>query len=312
LLAIDQKPLKKQKRPFMGKRTLALSAALGATTIYGLNHTIAKGLMPTYIQPFGFILLRVLGAAILFWAISFWAPKESIDKKDWPRMLGCAFMGMSINMLMFFKGLSLSTPINSSVLITISPIIIFLLSIWILKEKVTFNKIIGIALGFIGALSLIFFTAETGQNAENIPLGNVMFLVNATAYGIYLVIVKPLTLKYHAVTLLKWLFLMAIFINLPITLSEFQEVDWHNLPIDAILRMLFVVVGTTFLTYLLNIYALKYLNASTIGAFTYLQPLIGILFAISVGSDVLDLLKILAAIFVLLGVFLVSKRTAYS
>ena len=95
----------------MNKRTLALLAALIATSIYGLNHTIAKGLMPTYIGPFGFILVRVLGASILFWIIGIWGPKERIDKKDWKRIVLCAFFGMVINMLMFFKGLSLSTPI---------------------------------------------------------------------------------------------------------------------------------------------------------------------------------------------------------
>ena len=141
----------------MNKRTLALLAAFGASAIYGLNHTIAKDVMPTYIQPYGFILLRVSGAAILFWLISFWAPKERIEKRDWLRILACALFGMVINMLMFFKGLSLSTPINSAVLITISPIIIFGLSVLILKEKITFLKILGITLGFAGALSLILF-----------------------------------------------------------------------------------------------------------------------------------------------------------
>jgi len=294
----------------MNKRTLALLAAFGASAIYGLNHTIAKDVMPTYIQPYGFILLRVSGATILFWLISFWAPKERIEKRDWLRILACALFGMVINMLMFFKGLSLSTPINSAVLITISPIIIFGLSVLILKEKITFLKILGITLGFAGALSLILFTEQTAQNAENIPLGNMLFLVNATCYGLYLILVKPLTTKYHVITLMKWLFLIAIFINLPITISEFNQVEWLNLPLHAILKMTFVVVGTTFLTYLFNIYALKYLNASTIGVFMYLQPLLGILFAILVGADSLNLLKVLAAALVFLGVYLVTKRIA--
>ncbi len=294
----------------MNKRTLALLAAFVASAIYGINHTIAKGVMPTFIKPYGFILLRVTGAAILFWLISFWAPKERLEKKDWFRLLACAIFGMVINMLMFFKGLSLSTPINSAVLITISPIIIFTLSVLILKEKITFLKIFGISLGFAGAISLILFTEETAHNAENIPLGNMLFLINATSYAIYLILIKPLTVKYHVITLMKWLFLIAVFINLPITISEFNEVDWVNLPMDALLKMTFVVVGTTFMTYLLNIFALKYLNASTIGVFMYLQPLLGILFAILAGSDSLNLLKIFAASLVFLGVYLVTNRKA--
>lgn len=294
----------------MNKRTLALLAAFGASAIYGINHTIAKDVMPTYIQPYGFILLRVTGAAILFWIIGFWAPKERIDKKDLFRILGCAFFGMVINMLMFFKGLSLSTPINSAVMITISPIIIFSLSVVILKEKITFLKIFGILLGFAGALSLILFSEQTAQNAVNIPLGNALFLINATSYAIYLILVKPLTVKYHVITLMKWMFLIAIFINLPITISEFNQVEWSHLPLDAILKMTFVVVGTTFMTYLLNIFALKHLNASTIGVFMYLQPLLGILFAVLVGSDSLNTLKVFAAALVFLGVYIVTNRRA--
>ncbi len=294
----------------MNKRTLALLAAFGASAIYGINHTIAKDVMPTYIQPYGFILLRVSGAAILFWIIGFWAPKERIDKKDLFRILGCAFFGMVVNMLMFFKGLSLSTPINSAVMITISPIIIFSLSVVILKEKITFLKIFGILLGFSGALSLILFSEQTAQNAVNIPLGNALFLINASSYAIYLILVKPLTVKYHVITLMKWMFLIAIFINLPITLSEFNQVEWSSLPLDAILKMTFVVVGTTFMTYLLNIFALKHLNASTIGVFMYLQPLLGILFAVLVGSDSLNMLKVFAAALVFLGVYFVTNRRA--
>jgi drug/metabolite transporter (DMT)-like permease len=165
-------------------------------------------------------------------------------------------------------------------------------------------------LGFAGALSLILFSEQTAQNAENIPLGNALFLINATSYAIYLILLKPLTVKYHVITLMKWMFLIAIFINLPITLSEFNQVEWSNLPIDAILKMAFVVIGTTFMTYLLNIFALKHLNASTIGVFMYLQPLLGILFAVVVGSDSLNMLKVFAASIVFLGVYIVTNRRA--
>lgn len=292
----------------MSKRTLALLAAFGASAIYAANHSIAKGVMPTYIKPFGFIMLRVLGAALLFWLISLRIPNEKIDKKDWPRFIGCAIFGMVINMLMFFKGLDLSTPINSSVIITISPIIVLILSAFLIKEKITFIKILGIIIGFAGALSLILFGAEVRQDAPNIPLGNTLFIINATSYAFYLITVKPLTQKYHVITLMKWLFLIALIINFPITISEFNEVEWANLPFEAIWKMAFVVIGTTVLTYLLNIYALKHLKASTIGAFIYLQPLLAIIFAMMLGADSLNLIKTVAALLVFLGVYLVTKQ----
>jgi drug/metabolite transporter (DMT)-like permease len=297
----------------LDKRTLGFLAALGATIIYGLNHTIAKNVMPTYITPFGFILLRVLGAAILFWLVSFFIKPEKIQKKDWPRLIACSFLGMVINMLAFFKGLELSTPVNSSVIITISPIIVFIFSAILLKEKIQFLKTIGIISGFIGAVILVLYTSKTGINAPNIPLGNVLFIVNSFAYGLYLVLVKPLIEKYNIITLLKWLFLLAIFLNLPVTFNEFTSVKWADLPIkDAVLPMLFVVVGTTFCTYLFNAYALRTLSPSTVSSFIYLQPIVGIVYAVSTKSDTLSLVSVTGMILIFIGIYLVTKKKVIS
>lgn len=292
----------------MKKRHLAFLAAFGASFIYGLNHTLAKDLMPTYIQPFGFIMLRVLGAAVLFWVTSLFVPKEKIDRKDWVRIALCALFGMTVNMLCFFKGLALSTPINSSVVITISPVILLVLSAMFLKEKITWMKGVGIGLGFVGALVLILFGVKQQANAPNIPLGNIYFLINAAAYSIYLILVKPLTAKYASITLMKWFFLFAVFMNLPVALPEFLEVEWSALPISVIGVMIFVVVGTTYCTYLFNVFALRELRPSTIGAFMYLQPLIATLIAILLGADRLTLVRVLAASLIFLGVYLSTKR----
>src|SRR5690554_7107289 len=124
----------------MDRRLVALLAATATETIYGINHTVAKGLMPHIIQPYGFIVLRVGGAAILFWTLSFFTKSEKIDKQDWWRIGACAVFGMVLNMLMFFKGLSLSTPINSAVSMTITPVLLLLLTALILKERITWIK----------------------------------------------------------------------------------------------------------------------------------------------------------------------------
>lgn len=292
----------------MSKRTLALLAALGATTIYGLNHTIAKGAMPDYVGPFAFIMLRLGGATVLFWMIAVFAPKQKIEKKDWGRIFACALLGMAINMLAFFKGLQLSTPINSSVLVTITPIIVVILSAIFIKERVTLNKGLGILLGFIGALTLILFGAEIRQDAPNIPLGNSLFVLNATVYGSYLILVKKLTEKYHPLVLMKWLFTIGFVLVFPVTYSEFTELQWSTMPVWVYGVIAFVVICTTFLTYLFNVFALQELKASTVGAFTYVQPVIGILFALFTGKDNLTAIKVLAACLVLLGVYLASKK----
>ena len=292
----------------MNQRTLALLAATSASVIYGINHTIAKNLMPEIIQPYGFIFLRISGAAVLFWLLSLFMPSEKIAKSDRLRFLACGLFGMTINMLMFFKGLSLSTPINSSVVITLVPVILLILSAIFLKEKITWNKYIGIGLGLLGALILIFLGIKIQNNAPNIPLGNILFLVNASSYSIYLIIVKPLVKKYNSITLMKWFFLIAFIINFPIGINEFIEVEWSKLPLDIISKLAFVVIGTTFFTYLFNIYALKQLQPSTIGAFIYLQPVIAILFAIIVGSDSITPIRIGAAALIFVGVFLSTRK----
>jgi drug/metabolite transporter (DMT)-like permease len=292
----------------MNKRLLAILAATAASTIYGINHTVAKNLMPEYIEPFGFILLRVLGAAILFWLISFWGPKEKIATSDWPRIFGCTLFGMVINMLLFFKGLSMTTPINSSVIITISPILVLILAAILIKERITVLKTAGIITGLAGAVSLILFSKEQTFNAPNIPLGNLLVIINAFSYGLYLILVKPLTAKYHPFTLMKWLFLFAVIINLPLTWNEFTEVKWSSLPLEVMGRMAFVVVGTTFLTYLLNVFALRQLSAATISSFIYLQPLIAIIYAVTTGADTLNLVKIGAALLVFTGVYMVTRK----
>lgn len=292
----------------MDKRTLALFAAFGATSIYGLNHTIAKEVMPTYIQGFGFVQVRLLGAAALFWLVSLFIPKQKINRVDLPKMVLCAFLGMVVNMLCFFKGIELSTPINSAVLITVTPILVFVFSAILIREKLLLPRVVGVILGFLGALILIVFGNEIRQDAPNIPLGNALFVVNASSFGLYLVLVKSLSAKYATVHLLKWLFLFGFIMALPVTYGEFSEVSWASLPFEAIWRFGYVVVGTTFMTYLLNVYALKQLKASSVGVFTYLQPLIGIGYAIAVGADNLTSYKIGAGCVVLLGVYLVTKR----
>ena len=264
--------------------------------------------MPHHVRAFGFIFLRVSGAALLFWAVSFLGPSQRIEKRDWGRLLLCALFGMVINMLAFFKGLELSTPINSSVLVTVTPIIVTVLSIVLIAEKVTRNKALGIGMGLVGALALIFLNKGQSVNAPNIPLGNSLFILNATSYGLYLILAKKLIEKYHPFTLMKWLFTLAFFMNLPLTVGEFLEIDWRAIPPSGLAAIGFVIVGTTFLTYLFNVFALTQLKASTVSAFIYGQPVIGILFALIMGKDRLTLLNLGATILVLSGVYLVSKK----
>jgi len=300
--------LPQQKQRWMDKRFLALLAAVGATTIYGLNHTIMKVIMPNYIGPYGLVLLRVITASILFGLLSFFYPSEKIEKQDYVRIFSASAFGMCLNMLFFIKGLSLSTPINSSVIITIMPIIVMILSAIFLKEKITALKSLGILFGFSGALILVLYGSAFIKNAPNIPLGNTMLVVNAFSYGAYLVIMKPITKKYSVITLMKWMFPIGVLMNLPFGFKELFAVEWQFLPLEALWRIGFVLLFTTFFAYLLNMYALREVPPTTIGVLTYVQPIIAILYASFTGNDQLDWIKSLATLLVFAGVYLVTKR----
>ena len=292
----------------MDKRYLALIAAFLATTIYGVNHTVAKEVMPIYIESSGFIMLRLLGATLIFWTISLFTKNEKIESRDFLKIVFASILGMCTNMLAFFRGLELSTPINSGVIITLSPVLVLILSYFFLKERITLKKIVGILIGFSGAIFLILNSNKVGINAPNIPLGNSFFLLNASAYAGYLIIVKPLTKKYNVFTLMKWLFLIGLILSTPLTYNQFVDVNWSELPWFAVWRMIYVVIGTTFLTYLFNIYALNTLSPTTVSSFIYLQPIITIIFALITGSDTLDTTKILSCLLVFIGVYLVSLK----
>ena len=292
----------------MSNRFWALLAAMGTATIYGLNHTIAKVIMPHYVGAFGFVFLRLFGAVILFWIISLFLKKEKIDRGDFMKIFIGSLLGMCINMLSFLKGLQLSTPVNSGIFATLVPIMILVLSYIFLGEKISNKKIYGVLLGFMGALLLVISVKENSPNAPNVVLGNILLMVNSSFYAAYVIVVKPLTQKYSTVTIMKWMFLSGFIISFPITISEFNEIDFPSLPFDAIWRIGFVIIGTTFMTYLLSFYALKTLQASTFGVFAYAQPLIAIFYAVASGNDFIDMIKIVACILTVSGGYLVSRE----
>ena len=291
----------------MSKRTWALIAATLVSLIYGVSFTIAKDVMPMYVKPYGFIILRVLGAAILFWAVSFFGPKEKIQREDFPRIIAAAFFGVAFNMLTFFKGLSLTSPISSAVIMVTTPIIVLILSAIIMKEKMKSRKIIGILLGLFGTGFLILYGKSIGA-ATNAMLGNFLVFVNAISYGFYLIVVKKLMDKYNAFTFVKWIYAFGLLMVLPFGWSEYQEIQWAAIPTPILWEIGFVVIFTTFFTYLLNLISMRELKPTTVAVFIYLQPVFATVFAIGLGKDDLSLVKIGAAALIFSGVYLVTQK----
>ncbi len=291
----------------MNKKIQAHIALLIANLIYGANYSIAKVVMPNYVEPFAFVLIRVSGAVILFWIISILFVNEKTDKKDLPRLALLGLCGVAINQLLFLKGLSLTTPINASIIMVSNPIVVLLIAAIFLKEKISLTKTIGISIGITGALLLLLFNKKFSFGSETIA-GDIMVLINSLSWGIYLVLVKPLMKKYNTFTIVKWVFLFGFIYVLPFGFNEMKLVKWNEMPSLVYWDIAFVVLGTTFFAYLLNTYALRALSPSIVSIYIYLQPFLATLIAIYYyRNDELDLRKIISAILIIIGVYLVSR-----
>ena len=289
----------------MNRIFLSHIALIIVNLIYALNYTIAKDVMPEYIQPSGFILLRVIGGSILFFLTYLFFVKERVKKKDFFRLMLCGLFGVAINQLFFFEGLNLTTPINASIIMTISPVLVIITSAIIIKEKITVRKIIGIFLGLIGACILILNSGDISFENDFFT-GNILVLINATSYAIYLVLVKTLMKRYNPITVMFYVFIFGLIFVLPFGIDEIQKIDLTTFNEEIYLKIGFVVICTTFIAYMFNAFALKSLNPSVVSVYIYLQPLLASLIAIALNSDSLSLVKILSAIFIFSAVFLVS------
>ena len=292
----------------LNKIVLAHISLFVANLIYAINYTFAKDVMPDFIQPSGFILLRVTGAVILFSLFYFLFVNEKVEKKDIIRLAICGIFGVAINQLLFFEGLNLTTPINAAIIMTINPVLVIIMSALILFEKINIRKGIGIALGLVGASTLILNGGDISGNT-NFMVGNMFVFINAASYGLYLVLVKPLMQKYHPITVMFYVFGFGLLYVVPFGYTELLAVDWVSFPTIIIWEVLFVLVCTTVIAYLLNSSALKLLNPSTVSIYIYLQPVLATLFAIFRGADALDERKIISAIIIFVGVYLVSVRS---
>jgi len=285
-------------------------------TLYGASHVLAKGVMPTYLTPNVFILLRALGATLLFWIVKTFYVREKIERKDLLLLATCGLFGVAINQLFFFHGLNLSSSINSGIIMAVNPILVVILSFFLLKEKITLGRSIGILMGTTGAI-LLTLTAGTGKGDS--MLGDFFLFINAASYAVYLVIAKPLMKKYSPLTVITYVFTFGVgFILLyPPTLSELVVTNFQVIPFDAWVKIIYVIVGVTFFTYLLTMYGLKYLSASVSSAYIYLQPVLVMFFAYTLSSlgvaddytGTITWTKIMYMIVIFAGVYITSASS---
>jgi drug/metabolite transporter (DMT)-like permease len=289
----------------MNKQVQVHASLFVVALIYGSNYSIAKEVMPEYVGPFGLILIRVVSAAIFFGLLSRLVTKEKIvGRADNLRVIACGVTGIAVNQLCFFAGLNLTAPINAALLMVIIPVVVLLFSALLLKERVGWRKVTGIGVAFLGALLLISNSRSEGTTGN--MYGDLLIILNAVSFGMYLVLVKPLMQKYKAITIVSRVFTVGAIIVVPFGFEQALEPDYSAMPTSIWLAIVFMVVAVTILTYLLNTWSLRYANPSLVGAYIYLQPVLAIIIAIALGKDVFTFQKAAYALLIFAGVYLVS------
>lgn len=284
-----------------GKVIKAHLALLGVNAIYGANFSIAKSVIGHDIQPYALVLLRATFSMLLFWLTSLFFPKEKIERKDFIKLLLLGVFGVALNQLLFIKGLYESKPINASIIMILNPIFVIILEILFLKEKLPPIRLAGIVSGTIGASLLLLFGKEV-----SVHRGDIMILVNCISWAIYMVMVKPLMVKYKTVTVVKWVFAFGAIYVLPFGWPELQLFNVHVISVNAMLCIAYVIIASTYIAYFLNTYALAELSPSIASTYIYLQPLIAAGIAVSMQQDSIDARKVLSAVFIIFGIYLVG------
>ena len=293
----------------MKQNTKAHIALIATNIFFALNYTAVKTLFNGgFVKPFGLNFIRVIVATALLWLLYlFAADKKKIDKKHYGRFFLCSILGISLNQLLFIKGLSLTSSIHASLLILTTPILITFIAAWILKEKLTANKILGLLLGVCGAMVLILARDNTG-NAQNVIWGDILILLNAISYTFYFVLVKPLIKEYNSIMVLRVIFTIGLVMLLPFCSGELIEIQWQTFGAKEFILLASITLLGTFCAYLFNIYGIKVLGASTAGSYIYSQPLFAAIIAIGFLGETIALYKIIAAVLIFAGVFLANKK----
>lgn len=264
--------------------------------------------MPQFVHPLALVFLRIVGAGILFWFVSLFLETQKVEKADLKQMAWLALFGVVINQVFFIYGLSITTPINSSIIMISNPIIVFILTLFILRERISILKFSGLTLAIIGAVMILRYRGNFEVGSNTIA-GDLMTLVNSASWAIFTVLVKRIMTKYNTVTAMRWMFLFGSIYIIPVGLPETLQTNWHIFTPNACYALLFVIIATTFFAYFLNIYGLRELSPNTVSAYIYLQPFLAALFAIIMGEDELTATKIVSGILIILGLFLINKKT---
>lgn len=281
---------------------IALSVAY---IIFGLNVPVMKFVLTDGgISPVALTFFRIGGAAFLFWTASLFTRKEKVPRRDLLLLFGASMAGIFFNQLFYVTGLSLTSPIDASVIVTVAPILTMILAAFFLKEPITWQKATGVFIGASGALLLIFNNNMDRGGAS--LAGNLLCILSTLTFVIYLTAFKNLILRYSPVTLMKWMFLFAFICSLPFCLHDASAIDYRAISIKTWMEILYIVGLATFFCYLMIPVGQKRLRPTVVSMYNYVQPVVSSLVAIAVGMDVFGWKKGLATVLVFVGVYVVT------
>jgi len=261
------------------------------------------------LTPLQICFLRIAGAALLFTFFHRFIRNESeqIAGSDRLRLILSAVFGIALNQILFFTGLNLTVPVDTAIINSTNPLMVFILSAFLIKQSFSGAKLLGIILGGLGATLLIVFSFKSFEGNGSLS-GNLLILLNTLSWSIYLIIVKPLLSKYHPFLVMKWLFIIGFIVALPFTLNSAIRIDFSGLTIKEWVSLLYIVLGTTFLAYLFISFGLSKLSASVVSVYTYLQPLLVVLIGVLLMAKPISSIQIVAGMLVIVGIILVGRR----
>lgn len=295
----------------MGSSWKAHLALVAVNVIYAVNYLVAKGLMPHYLQPSAFILLRVVFTAWLAVFIAWLGGPEKIRSADLPRFFWCAVTGVMINQLLFFEGLNRTTPAHAAVIFTSNPALTLMASWLLTREGMRPLQGFGLALSLAGALALTLIRHGRLNLSADYSVGNLMVFINALSYAFYLPLVKPLLQRYKPITILAVNFFLGQLLVLPFGLKPLMHTDFQTFSPAVWLQVFYVLFAVTFVTYLLSIYGLRRLSPFTVSMYVYLQPLLATVLDVLVRGFNPNLGFYVAALALLAGMWLVVWRPGH-
>ena len=287
-------------------------ACFTAYAIFGVNIIVCKDLTSGHlISPIGIFTLRSLGAGLMFWILSLFLPAEKVEKKDYLKILAAAFLGYFVTQLTFLVAIPDVTPMHCSIISSMSPIYTMFIAAVVLKEPLSWKKAGGVVLSLCGILFLIFNNASGTSGASESKLSGIFLMfLNSLSFSLYLGIFKPVIAKYSVVTFMKWIFLFSALMSLPLSLREVVSLEWTKIPSVQMWELGFLIVFATFVSYFLIPFGQKRIRPTLVSMYSYIQPIIATIISIILCMDILTWQKLMAALMVFAGVFIVSHSRA--